>query len=473
MRRGEAQVSGSLNKNVGGPMLAIFQAMSFIAPGAVVVSFIPEEASFVDYSVPLIFIIGAIGVLAAIYMTYAFSTRMTHAGAFYGYVDAGLGRRFATVAGWLYLADDFGGIVSFPGLLFAAVYWPLVPGLSGLSWGWLPLAFVPIVITFVIEYFGIKPSLYYTFIGGILEVSVIIGISIAMIIAVGGGNSFLPFTMAPHYSGGLGLGILYAILGFVGISSVATLSEELRAPKKTVGRSLIYAFIISFATYFLISYALVVGWGVGNTAAVASQSDSVFTVISSFLGSKVGLLLELVVVNSYISYTIANGNAVLRLGYAMARDNIIFKERFKQVHTKSGTPRRLLYLIFGLMMVVTIAVGFAFGPLYGALIILTEGAMSRYTTHLFGNFALPFFGRKLKLAWKKLWPLVFLPIPATVIYLYAIYGSIFPYPGYPYNLSDYLYVALIVIGIILAFVFVKSGKSKTKQVQEVSGVKGR
>lgn len=440
-----------LKKNVAGLWAGVFQSLAYVAPAATAASFFVVEAGVAGGSVPLTFILATLGVASAMYMNYEFSKRISHAGGYYSYVSAGFGGRWGAFSGWLYYINVLGALTGFAVLFFAGVLWPLVPGLSSMAYGWIPLAFIPIVLIFSLLYFGLKPSLYYTMIGAVIEIVFVLSVSLVIIFSPHTHNTFSPFTTMGNSFGNLGLASVYAILGFVGLGSVITISEELHNPKKMVPKAIMLALVIGAVVYILSSYAFVVGWGVNDMNGFANATNPGFTVVGNYLGPIAMAIFIVITLNSFISNGIAEGNAFSRIGYALSRDRVLFPKSMADIHASTGSPRKMILFEAVLVTVVSIAGGVIFGPFTGAAVITTLNGACLYIVHLFANFALPVYGRKtLKYSVKKWLPFLLGPLPATAVYAFAIYGVFFPFPGYPLNIASYGIIAFVVIGIIIA-----------------------
>lgn len=444
-----------LKKNVAGLWAGVFQSLAYVAPAATAASFFVVEAGVAGAAVPLTFILATLGVASAMYMNFEFSKRISHAGGYYSYVSAGFGGRWGAFSGWLYYINVLGALTGFSVLFFAGVLWPLVPGLSANAYGWIPLAFIPIVLIFTLLYFGLKPSLYYTMVGAIIEIVFVISVSLVIIFSPHTHNTFAPFTALGNSAGNLGLATVYAILGFVGLGSVITISEELHNPKKLVPKAIIYALIIGAIVYILGSYAFVVGWGVNDMAGFANATNPGFTIVGNYLGPIAMTIFIVITLNSFISNGIAEGNAFSRLGYALSRDRVLFPKSMSEVHPASGAPRKIIVLEAVLVIIISIAGGIVWGPFTGAAIITTINGACLYVVHLIANFSLPVYGRKtLKYSVKKWMPFLLGPLPATAVYAFALYG-VFTVPG----IAMYAVGVMIVLGFVIA-VAIGLGRSR-------------
>ncbi len=445
----------SLHRNVGGLWAGVFQSIAFIAPAAVAASFLVVETGYVGPSATFVFFLAIIGVSSAMYMNYEFSGRIAHAGGYYAYVRAGLGPKFGIFSGWLYFINVLGALSGFAVLFFAGVLWPLIPSLYANPYGWIPLAFIPLSIILLLLYRGLKPSLTYTVIGATIEVCFLIGISLAIIIKAGSANSAVPFTPDGNSLGNLGLATVFSILGFVGVGSVITLSEELRKPKKIIKKAIFIAMGITAVVYVLVSYAMVIGWGINNMSSFSIATNPGFTVVGNYFGPVVMVAFIVITLNSFISNAIAEGNAFSREGFALARDGIVFPKSMAVVHKRFGSPHKVIIVEWIVIVALTLVGGLLFGPLIGATIITAVNGVVLYIVHILANFSLPIYGKKtLKMKVKGLLPLALGPLLATVVYGFAIYGEFFPFPAYPYSIGAYGIILSVVVGIIIVFYLV-------------------
>ncbi|MEM4084099.1 MAG: hypothetical protein QW752_03530 [Thermoplasmata archaeon] len=130
--------------------MEIFQSISFAASLASVASYFPSETAVVGTGISFIFIATLFGLLSSIYMNYSFSKHISSSRGYYEFSKQSLGKRYSASAGWFALISYSLGFSSFPALFFSGGVWPLIPGLSSLSYGWIPLALLPYAFVFVI-----------------------------------------------------------------------------------------------------------------------------------------------------------------------------------------------------------------------------------------------------------------------------------------------------------------------------------
>lgn len=451
--------NSELKRNVGSFWTAVFQSIAYIAPAGSAASFLVVEVGFVGQSLPFTFILASIGVLSAIFTVYYFSRRMVHAGGYYAYVASGLGPRFAGISSWFYLVFMLTAISGFAVTFFSAILWPLIPVLSSLSYGWIPISFIPMAIIFLTLYLGLKPSLYYTLIGGGLEVGFLIVAAIAIIIAVGHANTFAPFTPHGNTASNIGFATLFAVLSFGGVGQVVMISEETKTPKKRIPLAILTAWAISAVAFLLIAYALVVGWGIQNISSFSTATNPGFTVIAKYLGTAGLVIFIALTLNSFISNGIAEGNSFTRAGFAMARDDMFYPKSFAQVN-KHGTPSKVLAVQFISTIIGVYGLGFFVGPFIAGALLSGFNAVFLYIIHILMNFSLPVYGKKKLLAkFRQILLLSLAPLASTVIYAFAVFSVFSPLPAYPFRLGTYADVIIIIIAVFVGVFF---GYGKTK-----------
>ena len=451
--------TGHLKKNVGGLWMGVFQSLSFVAPAATAASFYVVEAGIAGAALPLTYLIAVIGVLSAMYMNYTFSKRISHAGGYYAYVSAGFGPKAGAFVAWLYWFNLLGAVSGFSLLFFAGVLWPMIPVLSTNPLGWIPVMMIPFIIITVLLLSGLKPSLYYTMIGGILEIVFLIIISIIIIVKVGPSNSIIPFTPYGHNFSQLGLATVYAILAYVGVGSVITISEEMKQPKKNVPKAIFIAIALAASAYILSTYAFTVGWGINQMNTFATTTNPGFIIVKSYAGPIAEGIFVLLTLNSFISNGIAEGNAFSRTGFAMARDSIVFPKNLAKTGKRTGAPHRVIILEMVIVFIIALVGGLIWGPFLAAAVITTMNGASLYAVHIIANFSLPVWGKRtLKMKLKEILPLALIPLVSTFVYAFALYGVFIPMPSYPLNISSYWVILIIITGIIVAFLSTRNRK---------------
>jgi Amino acid transporters len=262
---------------------------------------------------------------------YEFSKLRSNAGGYYAYAAAATKSGFygpATAFSWLYenLTSSAFAVLGISSFLFL-----LSSEISALKYLWVIFALGMIIYITVIPYLGIRPSVQYTLITGFLEVMFLFVAAVIIIVMVGPGNSFIPFTLPVSILPIFFLSMIFSISDFTGIGISTTISEEIQEPKKKVKNSLLLSYLFSGLALIPATYALSVGWGIGSISGFSTARDPGFIVFIRYLGPIGGILLVIFTINSYLSNGVAKTNAVSRVWFSASRDHVIFPSSFSEV----------------------------------------------------------------------------------------------------------------------------------------------
>ena len=460
--------SGSLPRNRIGTFRLIWQAMGALSPAADVAYLLTGVALFALGATPLSIILGIVAYLLIMNTSYQFSKHISSAGSYYTFVGKSLGGTFATYQGWnmvFYVTLGYSGF----GFLGLASFLTLInPAYSGPLY-WIPIVLIATTIAFLFTYFGIKISTTYQYMGGILEIGLLIVGAIVLIIAAGHSNTLAVFT-TKYVPGGIKqviFSMIYSVVLYFGTSlSITSLAEETKLPKKSVPKALLATVIISGITMVLISYAMTVKWGPSLMSSFASSPDPGLILFKS-VSYILFLLLVIFTVNSFMGYNVAVSNANSRNFYAFARDGVVMPRSLNAIHPKYGSPHKTALLIYVISIVISLTFGLLFGPLAGGLIMLFANAYAAYFEHILASIGLPFFARKNNF-FNLLYHLI-IPIIGIAILLAVIVSTVYPaLPSYPYNIAVIIGIAWLGVSALLTYVEIKLHPSRVKNAGKYS-----
>ncbi|MCZ7358291.1 MAG: amino acid permease [Candidatus Methanoperedens sp.] len=291
--------------------------------GAGIYALIGKAAGLTGNSVWLSF---AISALVAVFtgLSYAeLSSMFPKASAEYEYTSNAFGKKLAFIIGWLIILSAVIG-ASTVALGFGG-YFNAFFKVSSATSGF----FLIIALSFLLFY-GIKESAWFAIISTLIETA-----GLLIVIFIG-----LPyFGKVDYFDMPLGLpGVFQAaalvFFAYTGFESIAKLSEETKAPEKTIPKGLILSIIISIILYVLvaISAVSVVGW-----EKLASSQAPFAELAYAVFGSKGFILLSVIAL-------FATANTVLmmllgssRIMYGMA-DSSTLPNILARVHPSRRTP---------------------------------------------------------------------------------------------------------------------------------------
>ncbi len=328
---------------------------------------------------PLIFMLGngpaaafdfvIIGILLLIFSVgfTAMSTHITNAGAFYAYISMGLGKRFGTAAGFIAVAayNLLSVYLVCAAGTFTASILEQELGLVVPWWG-VSLVFVAVILLF--SYFGIEGGTKFLMVCLVCEITILAIVDFSVLFAEGAGAySLSVFSFDALFNGGapggIGLGVCFAFLCFIGFEATAIFGEETRNPRKTIPRATIAAVIVIGLVYSLSAWSVTAAAGASGAeifaAAGATDPTSVVSVSEVaydhmyhdvavyYCGDVVGHLFNwFLLISNFASWMAAHGMASRYL-YSFARANLLPKALEKTNKAKSPFVACCVNMVLG------------------------------------------------------------------------------------------------------------------------------
>ncbi len=284
------------------------------------------------------------------------------AGAFYSYVDRSLGR----AAG---LGTGFAALLSYI-TLEAAVFGLIGPGVNSLlgSYGvpslpWWIYAAVAFGVVVFLGYRNIELS------GRVLAVLLVAEVLIVLVldaVIVFGGNtpeglSTGIVTSSAILSGAPGIGILFAILSFIGFEATAVFRDEARDPDRTIPRATYLSLVLIGVFYALSSWALISA--VGDSKAVKTATDHGGTLLADvtqrYLGTVGEHIIQVLFVTSLFACILSFHNIVSRYVFTLSGRSAL-PQRLGHAHARLGSPHRASVatgVVVGVLLLVGVVTG--------------------------------------------------------------------------------------------------------------------
>jgi amino acid transporter len=438
---------GRLRGGAIGGLGAAVMAMAFMGPATSVAFNTPPAAAKIGFALPFGILLAMLVCLIMASTIGAFSSKLPSAGFAYTFNTHAFGKGTGFTSGWiLVLAYGVVGPMLFSamggfGNQFLVSQWNL-----NIPW-WVISAVMMLIIWFIGSR-GISSSAKTALIFLTLEVGVLLSL-FATIIDKGGasGNTVSPFNPAHSLTGvsGIGFGMLWGILMFVGFESAGTLGEETRNPRRTVPRALMYAVVLIGIVYVLSGYAAAIGYGQGHVHALATDSSPLTTLATRFWGADGLWLITLTVLNSQFANVLSGSSAAVRIIFSFGREGIFSRRLGTTNRRDSPAFAWAAYIVFS--AVVTFALGAWINP-FGAYdflgSILGLGIIVLYILMNLGLIL--YFRRSYR---EEFSPVrhALLPVLGSLLMLLPIYGQLWPIPAWPYSLVPYLILAWTLGGI--------------------------
>lgn len=265
---------------------------------------------------------------------------VTKAGAFYAYIEKGLGRRFGMASALVAYAAYSSTLLAVYGYLGATLA-NLISDYGGPHLPWWAMTAIVIAITGFLGYRHIEVSAKVLGIFLVSEIAIVVILD-AVIFARGGshGLTFDSFT-ASGIGDGLGVAILFALFGFVGVEATAIFRDEAKDPQKTIRRATYWAVGIIAVFYALSSWALIEGNGGSQAVAVATADPDNFTIntAGAFLGVVGRDITQVSLAVSLFAAALSFHNIAARYKFVIANHGLL-PASWGQAHPRHDAPSR-------------------------------------------------------------------------------------------------------------------------------------
>jgi amino acid transporter len=317
LKRGEVGLAGVLISGA-----AVMAPAAGIFLGAAVLG------SIAGSSVPLIFAIASVALLATGNSLARFTRVWPSAGSFVTFISRtfnGTLGLFAAAAVLLGVALAYGGTYVFVGQWLSAEFF----GGSTL----MTLVFVGLVLLPVIRGVDMSVKVALTLVA--IEIVVILIITLGVLFSGGSdGLSLDPFSLPEGGFEPVALGLAFTIFLYAGFEDCVPLAEESKDPRRTVPRAIFISIIAIGVVYVLSSWALVLAFGDG--AALSEQADPL-TAAAQQYADPVSSLVRWVILSSFLGFGVAANNAWSRVVFNTAREGLL-PQALATLHPKWRTP---------------------------------------------------------------------------------------------------------------------------------------
>ncbi|GAB2736653.1 hypothetical protein GCM10027174_07050 [Salinifilum aidingensis] len=252
---------GGLRAGAVGLPGALGVTLSNMAPVNGVFLTAPAIAAAMGTRAPWAFLLATLGMLAAALTVGSFARRIVSPGSFVAYayhsfeaVRPGLGLRVSSATFYATLVSGpltVGAVAVFSGQWITASL-----GLGGLWWVAASLCVVAFATAVVLR--GIVTSSAVSLALAAVQIALLLGFALVLLVA-SGGSADVPLRSAGGDPGGLagltGLTFPLAVAGMIGWDNAATMSAELRRPRRVVPVTVVAAIAIVGGTYALSTWA--------------------------------------------------------------------------------------------------------------------------------------------------------------------------------------------------------------------------
>ncbi len=292
----------------------------------------------------------------------AMTRHVPNAGAFYSYVGVGLGRSAglgtALVALISYVAVQ-GAVYGYIGFALGG----LVESYGGPSLPWWLWTFVILALTGLLGFRHIELS--SKVLGVLLVAEVGIVLLLDVVVAGKGGTDEGLSTAFLHpgeaLSGAPGLGLMFAIAGFIGFEATAIFRDEARDPDRTIPRATYVALAIIGVFYTLSAWAVVSAWGDSQVVEVAAADpgNMVVNTAQVYLGTAAADVMQVLFITSLFAAVLSFHNVLSRYFFSLGNAGVVpaFCGRSHPKHSSPHLASLVTSGVGAVLMLVAVAAG--------------------------------------------------------------------------------------------------------------------
>lgn len=292
-------------------------------------------------AVVVAYFIAAIHLIPAVFSMAELSTAMPRSGGIYYFLDRSLGPLFGSIGGlgtWLVLILKTAFALIGMGA-YLAIFFPRLPI--------IPVAILLALAFGTINLYGAKKTSGFQ----VILVAVII-----LILVWFTGAGIFEMNIS-HFAGFFdkGLDAIYGTAGmvyisYVGITNIASVSEEVKNPEKNLPRAMLLALITAILLYGVCISVMI---GVLPLEEFYHDLTPVSTAANAMAGEWGAILLTIAAILAFFSVTNAAILSASRYPLAMSRDNLA--PGFFSVLSKHGTPKNAIFITVFLIVLCLIA----------------------------------------------------------------------------------------------------------------------
>jgi amino acid transporter len=338
-------------------------AAAAMAPVLSVVLNTPAAAPAAGAALPLAFALAFVACLFVGNTVVQFARCLPSAGSFYTFNTKGLGQTAGFLTGWL-LWLGYGMFA--PGM-FAALgeFTRNYAATFGLTLPWWVFSVAALALILGMSLRSIKASVQTSLALLALEMAVFLALAGLVVARAGMDNSLTYFTpaAAPTGWGGVGLGMVFGILSFIGFDAAATLGEETRNPRRNVPRAVLLALLVVGLFYVFLAYAVTAGFGLEDPARLKAFADDPdpFLTLAKRNAPWLAHAVDLCAIASIFGCFLAIHNTTVRILFSMGREKVL--PRFLgRVHRRWYSPYGAIAVQTVFTLSAGLGLGFWLGP---------------------------------------------------------------------------------------------------------------
>lgn len=314
----------------------------------------------VGKSVPLVFLLGAIGIAIIAHGYIRLTQRYNHAGSAYALVGVTVGPRAGFFAGWAtlvtYVMFAVGTVAATESFLNA-----FVSALLNQTFAvpWLLTIIVVIALSAALNTLDLR--LVTTILLIVEGVGIVAMLVLSGTVLAKGGAPHTGLDGSTFSLHGVSLSsvmgaVVAAFLSWAGFEGCAALGEETDDPRRNIPRALTWSIVMTGVLFVLVMYVQTVGFGTDASGlkAFAGSGDSLASLGQTYLGRGFSLVIAFAAMMSAFACHLSSTATAGRLLFAFSRDGFGPKE-FGRLRGKHGTPMTAIGTVLLVTLVINVA----------------------------------------------------------------------------------------------------------------------
>ncbi len=335
----------------------VFMVVAAAAPLGVIGGVVPLGiASGNGAGFPATFVVSTVILLFFAVGFTALTPYVDEAGAFFSYVrtalgfPAGIGIAFVALISYVAIEAGVYGLLGPAGGVIVELF-------GGPALPWWVFAAVAFAVTTFVGYRNIELSSRVLAVLLSAEIAIVVVLD-AVIVFHGGDHGLSNGIVNPSavFSGSLGIGLLFALISYVGFEATAIFRDEARTPDRTIPRATYIALILIGVFYAVTSWALISGWG--DEEAVSRATDSGSTFLADTAQRYIGVvgtdIITVLYFTSLFACILSFHNVASRYVFALSQRDVL-PESLSRPHNRHGSPHQASLWISGVVAISIIA----------------------------------------------------------------------------------------------------------------------
>jgi amino acid transporter len=325
----------------------VFMVVAGAAPMTAVVAGWPVVISASQSTgAPLFFLIAT----AILFLFSIGFTRMTphvkNAGAFYSYIQTGLGRGMGLGSSIFALGTYLLLFLALSSYLGVAAQ-TAIHDLGGPELPWWLCSVVLVAICGFLAYRDVELSAKVLGVVLVIETAVILAVNIGVIVH-GGADGLSVESLSPSRltEGVAPLGVMFAFFSFIGFEATAVFRNEARDPDRTIPRATYIAVLAVGVFYTFTAWALQVGVGDSQIvdAATNDPTSIVVGLAAKFVSPILATLLQVFLVSSLFACILTFQNVLTRYLFTLGTQGVL-PSALGTIHSRHRAPSRASLIV--------------------------------------------------------------------------------------------------------------------------------